>query len=97
LAFGISAIRHGTGCHRIIKKSSGEGNAGNGEIYYDYFEVVPVYGKISIKTTVYYTDEKKKSEAFKVEQYPYYASLSPEMWHGRGFRVIKRLGAKGAK
>jgi TRAP-type C4-dicarboxylate transport system substrate-binding protein len=52
---------------------------------YDYYaKMVSVYSKnIESKTTVYrLSDERIKEikEAFKVEQYPYYQSLSPEMW-----------------
>jgi TRAP-type C4-dicarboxylate transport system substrate-binding protein len=52
---------------------------------YEYYKkMVSEYSKkIESKTTAYYISDqriKEIKEAFKVEQYPYYASLNPEMW-----------------
>jgi TRAP-type C4-dicarboxylate transport system substrate-binding protein len=52
---------------------------------YEYYKkMVPEYSKkMEAKTTVYYLSDqriKEIKEAFKIEQYPYYASLNPEMW-----------------
>ena len=58
---------------------------------YDYYskKVSEYSDKIAAKTTVYkLSDDRIKEirEAFKVEQYPYYESLNPEM-----FGVWKRI------
>jgi TRAP-type C4-dicarboxylate transport system substrate-binding protein len=52
---------------------------------YDYYmkKSTEYAQKIAAKTTAYYvSDERIKEikEAFKVEQYPYYESVDPEMW-----------------